>query len=174
MECQVNRRENSAMVTQAQLHELFDYDADTGHLIRKVARQSVKVGDIAGTITNRGYRHISINGRNYQAHRLVWFYHHGEWPNRQIDHIDRDKLNNRIENLRDVSCSINQLNKTKSNSTGYAGVARHRGRFKAHIGISGKLAHLGIFDTPEAAHEAFKAAHIGLYGTNSQYYEVAA
>lgn len=162
------------MVTQAQLHELFDYDGHTGNLIWKVARQGIRVGDVAGCINTRGYRTIRLSGCGYLAHRLIWMHHHGKLPDRQIDHIDRDKLNNRIENLRDVPQSINLLNRDKPNKTGFAGVTKARNKFRAGLGIFGKTVHLGTFDTAEEAHEAFKIAHVAAYGANSEYYEVAA
>ena len=158
------------MITQSRLHELFDYDPNTGNLLWKVVRPNVKVGDVAGCIDKRdGYRLIRLDGRTYKAHRLVWLWHHGKWPDHQIDHIDRDPANNRIENLRDVSGSINQLNCDKPNKTGFAGVIKSRNKFQAQLKIFGKNVRLGTFDTPEEAHHVFKRVHFDLHREHSQY-----
>lgn len=159
------------MVTQERLKELFDYDPETGNLIWKVARSNVKVGDVAGgAIDKRGYWHIGVDGRLYKAHRLVWLWHHGKWPDHQIDHIDRDPANNRIENLRDVSNVVNQLNRRdRSNKTGFAGVFKRRNKFRAQLCVFGKDVRLGTFDTPEEAHHVFKRVHFDLHREHSQY-----
>lgn len=161
-------------LTREMLCNIFDYDP-SGNLIWKVKKAvNTVVGSIAGCIDDKGYRTIRLGGKNYKAHRLIWLYHHGEWPKNGIDHIDRDPGNNRIENLRDVSRALNNLNRSLPNSTGYAGVRQTRqGRFAAQIGANGQKAHLGTFDTPEEAHAAFKRAHAFVHGENSEYYEVA-
>ncbi len=159
------------MITQARLHEIFDYDAHTGNLVWKVATaRRIKVGDVAGCTKEQGYRTIRLDGRSHLAHRLVWMWHHGEWPKHEIDHIDRDPANNRIENLRDVSSSINQLNRRyRSNKTGLAGVAENGNQFMAQLNIFGKPVYLGTFDTPEEAHHVFKRVHFDLHGKHSKY-----
>jgi hypothetical protein len=87
------------MITQAQLQALFDYDPATGNLIRKTrTANSVRIGDVAGSKNVDGYIQISIDSKPYMAHRLVWLWHGKELP-QFIDHINRNKADNRIENL---------------------------------------------------------------------------
>ena len=76
-------------------------------------------GREAGRITAAGYRNIKIMGGAYQAHRIIWKMAHGDEP-REIDHINRDKSDNRIDNLRAVSRSLNMRNKgrTANNTSG--------------------------------------------------------
>jgi hypothetical protein len=73
----------------------------------------VKAGGKAGTLMPDGYTRIRINGNLFRAHRLVWFVTYGKFPDNDIDHIDGDKSNNRIENLRDVSQRVNSQNRKK-------------------------------------------------------------
>lgn len=97
------------------------------------------------------------------AHRVAWAFVTGVWPGDQIDHIDGDKTNNRFANLRDVSQTVNMQNQRRpysNNKIGLAGVYRHKanGRIYSQIRVSKKLVHLGYFDTPEQASEAFLKA----------------
>lgn len=103
-------------------------------------------------------RYISVaipghSSRLMKEHRLVWFLVHGHWP-KEIDHLDGDGTNNRIENLRDVSHGENMRNpvtlKRMSAARGGKGYTLHRGRFRVRIGKR----HIGVFDTPEQAIEA--------------------
>ena len=108
------------------------------------------------------YRRIQLDGRKYKAHRLAWLYLFGEWPKGQIDHINRNSLDNRIANLRDVSQSENQHNRPEqaNNTSGVKGVHWHKQkmRWQAAIRINGKLIHLGLFGTKEeAAYARFHA-----------------
>ena len=162
------------VLTQEQLKELLDYNPATGDLVWKVSRGCVKAGDVAGTVTSDGYIAINLGGRIYRAHRLVWLYHYGEWPKHEIDHIDREKLSNRIENLRDVPRAVNLANRSFTSATGFKGVYREKSRFMAQICHDGCKRRLGTFASAEEAHEAFKVAHIDLYGANSEYCKEAA
>lgn len=164
------------MLTQARLHELFDYEPETGNLIRKIARSArACIGDVAGTLRPDGYRHIGIAGKLYQAHQLVWFWHHGEWPRKDLDHINRVRDDNRIENLRDVPRSVNIANQDRPSETGLKGVRKLASdRWMARIGVNGKTKYIGSFKSPQDAHAAFKEAHVAIYGVNSQYYKEAA
>jgi len=140
---------------------LFDYDPADGRLHRKdLSRRDRRA-------TAKGYFTITIDNRVYQEHRVVWLWHYGEWPKQGIDHIDRNPLNNRIENLRDVPQSENKQNQlvNKNNKTGLKGVWKvhnvKSGAWIAQITHKGKNIYLGYFKTPEAAHEAYcKAAAI--------------
>lgn len=151
--------------TIERVREVFAYDAETGLFTRKVATsRSTKVGECAGTIALHGYVQIRIDGHLDLAHRLAWFYVHGEWPKGQIDHINGVRNDNRIANLRDVSRSMNLQNQRKATATnkttGMLGAHLHKpsGLFVASIRAEGQHKHLGYFKTPEAAHIAYVAA----------------
>lgn len=103
----------------------------------------------------------TING---PVHRLVGEAFLGLTADRQVDHIDGDRTNNRLENLRLATHSQNRRNSRSRSSCGMKGVSRHRKRWSAKITIDGKLKHLGIYDTPEEAHAAYCAAAKELHG----------
>lgn len=128
-------------------------------------------GKEAGTPKWQGwgwYWQINLNGRCYKAHRLAWLYMTGEWPSLPIDHRDGDGLSNRWDNLRLSTVSQNNANqqRRRDNTTGFKGVTWHKaaGRYQAKIGIAGASHYLGLFDTPEAAHAAYRAAASRAYG----------
>lgn len=159
-------------LTAATVRELFDYNPATGDLIwRKDRTGGTKAGDVAGSIKSSGYRMVKINGTLYSAHRLVWAWHHGNWPTNEIDHADRIPLNNRIENLRDVDRSVNVANRATWGRTGFKGVIRHRNRYVAQITIDGEHCHIGSYLCAEEALEAFKRAHVERYGVDSQFFD---
>lgn len=112
------------MVTQEDLHKMFDYDDITGNLIHRYTVQGGKQeGQIAGSPHNCGYLQICIKRKKYLIHRLIWLYHYGQWPN-QIDHINRNRSDNRIENLRECDYSQNHGNRSmqSNNTSGAKGV----------------------------------------------------
>lgn len=153
------------------LREIYDYDPQTGHLIfrRNTGGTGLK-GQVSGSICRRtpqrggGYRLMRFNGREWGAHHLVWLWHHGRVATGHIDHINRDRADNRIENLRECTASQNLMNRPKqsTNTSGYKGVAtvRSTGRWRATL----QNKHLGCFDTPEEAFEAYKAAATAKFG----------
>ena len=155
------------MITQDYLHSILDYNQDTGIFTWKVARQRIKIGQIAGTL-NKGYSQIIIDHKIYQSHRLAWFYVYGYWPN-VIDHINGKPNDNRISNLRDVSRAENSRNaKTPStNTSGVKGVNWHKAKqkWRAVINIDGhKNKHLGYFDNLEEAKQFMENERIKLHG----------
>ena len=150
-------------LTQEHLKELLDYNSDTGVFVwNKPSSNRVRIGSIAGSINSYGYRTIRIDGKQYMAHRLAWMYMNGDFPYCQIDHIDHNRENNRIANLRDVSRSSNLENQIKpksNNSTGYLGVSfyKERKKFAAQIQIKGKKKLIGYFENAQDAHDAYVA-----------------
>ena len=109
-------------------------------------------GKKAGNICNKnGYLRISIFGKTYLAHRVAYAMSYGQWPTNHIDHINRDRSDNRLENIRDVLPSVNHKNRSKSrlNTSGVTGVFWHKGnkKWQASIRVNGKLKHLGVFGT---------------------------
>lgn len=137
-------------LTQERVRELFDYRED-GELIRRVRTAGrVHVGDVAGCLNNSGYKVIRVYGKLYRNHRLIWLWHNGYMPENGIDHIDRNKNNNKIENLREVSkvCNARNCNLSRNNSSSITGVAwlKKKGAWRASISILGKSIHLGLHD----------------------------
>jgi hypothetical protein len=155
----------------SKLHELFEY-RDDGVLIRKIdvgRNGKVKKGDIAGGLRPKGYLEVHIDGKNYRVHRIVYYMHHGHIDDTmQIDHIDGNRANNRIENLRLVTNSQNGHNRkiSKNNTSGVKGVYwnKDRMKFQAHIKKNNKNMYLGAFDTLEAAEKAVKEAREKMHG----------
>lgn len=141
------------------------YCPDTGRLIRANGcwRKGLIGMPAGGLHRGSGYMTVSVDGRSYMAHRVVWILVHGSVPvDAEIDHIDGVKSNNRIENLRLVDSATNLQNQRvpyKNNKTGFLGVSKTRtGRFHASIQIGGKQLHLGLYATPEEAHTAYISA----------------
>lgn len=150
-------------LTAEQLREILHYDPETGIFTWKVrTSRRVKVGDVAGCTGGNGYLRIRVCSRKYQAHRLAWLYVNGTWPKDQLDHINRNRSDNRISNLRDVTNKQNHQNRSKSsnNTSGHPGVSWHKrySKWQARIRHNYKLIHLGYFDTKEEALSARKAA----------------
>ena len=112
--------------------------------------------------TNKfGYVDIIIGKAFYKAHRLAWLYVYGEDPKMDIDHVNGDRADNRIINLRQISRSENLQNQCKPRSkvSGYLGVTRHfDGRWRARVRVNGKYMHLGCFSTALEASIAYKTA----------------
>jgi hypothetical protein len=153
-------------LTRARLREQLEYDPATGLFTRLRPSGATKAGDVAGTKTGVYYSKISVGGKLYQTHRLVWLYVHGYLPLSDIDHIDGDKQNNRLENLREVSRSVNVQNlkvARANNKVGLLGVCRHGPSFRAQITVNGKAKKLGVFKTEDLAHAAYLTAKRSLH-----------
>lgn len=142
-------------LTQARLKEVLQYDPETGYLLWRISKQKVVKGKRAGSVRKDGYINIRIEGGQYLAHKLVWLYFKGYLP-KMIDHIDRDRANNRIDNLREATVSDNMHNSGAHSDSQipYKGVNKHFNMFRAKIRVNGVQKHLGLFTT---AYEAAKA-----------------
>lgn len=160
------------LITQQRLKSLLSYDKETGGFVWIGSKnRKVKNGSLAGSIDSSGHSQIKVEKRSYSAHRLAWLYVYGEWPKMQIDHINGNRTDNRIANLRDVSASINSQNKrnaTSSNkSSGLLGTHWHRAanKWAATIKTCGITKHIGLFESKEDAHKAYlhvkRIDHIG-------------
>jgi hypothetical protein len=140
----------------------FTYDADTGDLFWKApTARNVKPGDKIACKSQSGYLVVCWQRKQYKAHRLIWFYAHGVWPQWSIDHINGDSTDNRVANLRDIPLFVNNQNRNKParrNKTGHLGVFPRYGAYYAKLNFRGKIYVLGRFDTPELAHAAYKTA----------------
>jgi len=145
------------MLTYEKAYELFQY-LPNGELKRKVTTSPRAIkGKIAGSIGKRGYKCLSINGKKYYNHRVVWLLHNKEMP-KYIDHIDGNSLNNKIENLRICNLTQNLCNasKRKNNTSGHKGVNwfSPKQKWRARISMYGKEYHFGYFDEIEKAIDA--------------------
>ena len=154
------------ILTAAIVRELLSYDAETGAFTWKKEGDGYqrfvggRVGRVAGCMHNKGYLQIRI-GQVYLAHRLAWLYVTGRWPEKTIDHIDGNKLNNAFGNLRDVSSQENAQNlrrPLRTNKLGCQGVSKHGIKYRASITANGKRVHIGSFGNAEDAHTAYLAA----------------
>lgn len=149
-----------------QLHKTFNYDPETGIFIRRALQHSHVAQ--AGCLGRSGYRQINLKSKIWYAHQLAWAYVHGCLPNCDIDHINGDKSDNRIANLRLATRSQNMQNTgmRSSNTSGYKGVHFYKrtGQWIASIRHNGKPIHLGYFSTPEDASFAYEHKASELFG----------
>ena len=153
----------TGIISQDELKALLHYDPDTGVFTWKVNRKGgVKAGDITGYEARNGYIQIGVNSKVYLAHRLAWLYVNGIWPECDIDHINGQRFDNKIINLRLATRTENNQNRTakSNNKSRYLGVYWHKAaqKWAAEIKLSGKKVYLGLFTTPELAHEAYVQA----------------
>jgi len=153
------------------VQELLKYQENDGVLIWRVARPRVQVGATAGHVCkSTGYIQVGIEGSLYQAHRLVWLLCTGEDPGEfQLDHINCDKCDNRIENLRLVTNQQNNMNLSGAQSNSKSGVLgvywnKAKNKWQTKIGHNGKIIHLGYFYTIKDATAARIAAETTMFG----------
>jgi hypothetical protein len=159
------------------LHECFSYDPETGDLTWKERPRehfqnsrgwkisnAAYGGKIAGTKCNRKHRSVGINGRLYRLHRVALAMVYGEWPNDQIDHINLDRTDNRITNLRLATNGENSCNRgaQSNNKCGYKGVSYQKAAGKYEAKVS--RVYLGLFPTAELAYAACCEARESLHG----------
>lgn len=140
------------MLTQDRLREILYYHPDSGDFVWKEHRGAQRVlkrtivGTLAGVWDHRRYLCITISSKRYYAHRLAWFYVHGRWPEPGIDHINGDKSDNRICNLREASQAQNGWNmRSPPSKLGVKGVRAKRQKYEASISINGKLYYIGTY-----------------------------
>jgi hypothetical protein len=159
-----------APFTVDELRSLMTYDPLTGVLtwIPQPKRRHGKQWPtgVAGSKTAQGYLSVCINRRHYPAHRICWLHYYGKWPEQFIDHINGERTDNRISNLRDVSAKVNNENRhrpRRNTRSGILGVnAYPNGKFTASLKYDGIQHHLGTFDSAEEARAVYlteKAKH---------------
>lgn len=149
-----------------EVRALLDYDPDTGVFTSK------RTGNRTGAKVKSGYVYVSLGHRHCHglAHRVAWLYEHGVWPAVQVDHINGNRSDNRLCNLRVVTPRVNSQNRQAqqaNNKVGLLGVTRHEHKFRATIVVSGKQVSLGRFGTPDEAHAAYVAAKRRLHAGNT-------
>lgn len=148
---------------QTELKELFNYDPDTGVVTRKKCTANRHVlGEVVGFAGSRGYLQAAVRSVKYPLHRLIWCLVTGEWPEGDIDHINRNRADNRLANLRAVTRSENNHNAgmSRRNKSGYTGVCwdKAKNSWIANICVGGKTKHIGRYASAERAAEARKQA----------------
>jgi hypothetical protein len=156
-------RRKKQPLTQERCLELFNYCPDTGVLERRISYyRNVVAGSIVDTLDSSGYYQVMVDGWTRMAHRVIWCLVHGYDTEHQIDHINRDKTDNRIENLREAthSCNIRNCGMRVTNKSGVKGVrwVKEYGRFIATITVAGRPRTLGWFhDFTEAVCHRYAA-----------------
>jgi len=149
------------MISQKRLKEVVTFDEETGEFFY------VENGLPAGWNCD-GYVRVRIDGADYQAHRLVWFLLYGYFPQIDIDHIDKDRSNNRPNNLRLATRSQNMLNTSahKDSATGIKNVSfrKDTGKFSVRLSIDGKYKVIGSYNSLEEAAIVAKNAREKYHG----------
>ena len=167
----MKRKTSHDGLTLDRVREFLEYDPPTGKFTwRKRTSNRIAVGGVAGVKAANGYTYITLDNYKLLAHRVAWLYVYGEWPEGQIDHINRDRSDNRLSNLRLASMSENVCNGTlrSTNTSGFRGVSLDKRKTKkkwlAQIVKDGKQHGLGYYATKEEAYDAYRRAAIELHG----------
>lgn len=156
-------------LTAEEIRRLFDYDPETGMLTNRITFGKRISGKEAGGEANEiGYRSISIQKHRYLVHRVIWAWVYGTWPSTELDHIDRNPRNNRIQNLREADRSL-QVRNTKIFSTNVSGIKgvswdKARNRWTASVYRGDQRIALGRFHNKQDAANVRHAAMIALHG----------
>jgi hypothetical protein len=156
-------------MTCDQLRERLDYDSESGVFTWRVSKNpGIKPGDTASRVNVYGYCRIELDGYDYAAHRLAWLYVHGVWPDGQLDHINGNRSDNRLCNLREATASGNACNRKRrrDNTTGAKGVCwdKEARRFRVIVSVGGKRRHVGRFHGLAEASSAYDAAVLQMHG----------
>jgi len=153
-----SQHERFIMLTKEFVTSLFEYK--DGNLFRKISQGSSKKGNLAGNTFNRGYRQVSIEKKSYLVHRVIFLMHYGYMPE-FVDHIDKDKTNDKIENLRASTKSQNSMNcyLRKDSTSGVRGVTwdKSRNAWLAQIQINNTHKFIGRFKLLNEAKEAYES-----------------
>jgi hypothetical protein len=154
--------------TQQYVREIFDYDQSTGVVTRKRSvSRNTKAGQQAGSINGHGYRDVRVLLKTYPLHRIIWLYVYGYLPSKKIDHINRNRLDNRLANLREVDDAENAKNISipRHNKSGCTGVSWYSSRKKwtVTIKVNGKNKWLGCYDTIFEAAAVRRSAEHHIY-----------
>ena len=160
-------------ISLEKVKSLLDYDPCTGVFTWKVTKRRMVKGAVAGFMTSTGYKRICILGHELKAHRLAWFYVYGCWPDGELDHINRNRIDNKISNLRNASRSVNSHNRSCINKTGHLGIFYNKSKTKytAGIGYNNVFYRFGTFENIEDAIAAYKEAESKMYGSGIELHE---
>lgn len=149
--------DKDSTISKELLHELFEYR--DGQLYCKKWRRNLKVGEKVGSKDKKGYLYTKINSIPFSIHRLIFLMHYGYLP-KEVDHIDGDRLNNSIDNLRASDSTTNQWNSKirADNKSGVKGVCfdKSKNRWCARVAVNGKRFNVGYFYSLEDAEKSIK------------------
>lgn len=150
-------------LTHKKLLSVLRYNPRTGIFVWKISpSNNAPAGSAAGCADDRGYVKIRIDGTVYYGHRLAWFYVHGKWPKKLLDHRNLLKSRNVIKNLRQCNHSQNKANRRKqrNNTSGVKGVYWHKRahRWIAQIMVKKRNTYLGSYKSKRAAALAYRTA----------------
>lgn len=160
---------STAPLSADRLRELVDYDPATGIFRRRVSTSPrALAGQVCGDLDSKGYVRLRVDKKRYLAHRLAWLYTHGAWPEDQIDHINGERTDNRISNLRPATNTENLRNSSgrARSASGLKGVsvACGNGRWRARIRAEGREKQIGVFSSEQEAKAAYDAAAKAAFG----------
>lgn len=147
-------------ISAEMLRALVSYDPATGVFCWRSSAGGVMPGSVAGNLNSNGYEVLGLAGTKYRKHRLAWLYVHGVWPNGTIDHIDGNRKNNALSNLRDVPKQLNNQNRVRpgrANASGFLGVywSEKRKGYLGQVSVDGKKKRRGPYKTLERAYQAY-------------------
>lgn len=153
------------IIGHKELKEILDYNPDTGIFTWKKSK-IMSTNAVAGYINHQKYVVISISGKKHQAHRLAWLYVYGKFPNMFIDHINGDRADNRIDNLRDVSNRVNGCNRKIHREGKLPGCTflKSSNKWQAQIKQNNVYKYLGCFDSQMEAHQVYMEERKALVG----------
>lgn len=157
---------DTTTLTHERLQEILHYEPKTGVFRwRKSISNRAPIGREAGCPNAHGHHVIRIEGRLYYAHRLAWLYMRAEWPNDEIDHANRDRLDNRWENLRAATHFENMQNRvSRKTARRMRGVYERGDKYCARIYTKGAAKYLGMYDSKTEAAQAYDEAARRLFG----------
>jgi hypothetical protein len=152
----------------SRLRELFSYNCETGCITRNVSAGSSVAGSQVVSKSAHGYVRTKVDGEFIAGHRLAWALHYGEFPSLDLDHINGEKTDNRISNLREATRSQSQINRgqMRNNTSGFKGVNWNasEGKWMARCAAQGKRKHLGYFENLSDAVAAYQSAAKIIHG----------
>ena len=159
---------NTPKVSPEMVKANIAYDPDTGELTSLTTRNSIRVGEVCGTVGPDGYIRLGLLGERFLAHRVAWLLMTGHWPTSLVDHKDRNRSNNTWDNLRLATPSDNCRNAkvSKNNTSGCTGVVyrKHLSRWQATIRLNGErvsLGHFAEYQDAAAARRRAERMHFG-------------
>ncbi|MCP1114423.1 HNH endonuclease [Enterobacter bugandensis] len=155
-------------ISQERLKCFLQYDQITGFFTWRESKGTAKKGAVAGTVSGQGYVNIKLDGHLYKAHRLAWLWEYGAMPDGPLDHINGNRSDNKISNLRLATLSENQHNQgmRADNKSGIKGVSwdSKNKYWRAQIKTNGKLVHIGSFSDVDEARMAMEKARNKFHG----------